>query len=158
MWNYFWSAKQTTANCKGQAYGERVTPCHRGCCLTGNELGRPEYKSGRWVSFMSWEHCATQEPRASMETRRRLNATLRETLETEMIDEIQSRRAEERVNTVVNRIINYLRANRTSFGRKAERLNFGSYYENLKVSVKVESITNVSVSDFVLHFLVCTDV
>lgn len=66
--------------------------------------------------------------------RRRLDAILRQVLEREMTERNRRVEAEGEIDNVVEEIVNHLRTTRT-FGRRAERLNIGSHYEKLKVSV-----------------------
>lgn len=75
-------------------------------------------------------------PKASMirgGRRRRLDAILHQVLEKKTIEENRRAEAERRVDYVVEEIVNHLRTR--TFGRKAERLDIGSHYENLNVSV-----------------------
>lgn len=114
---------------------------HWGCVLPGNYL--ESRRSCVFVSHNTVPHKnlgrSKERPKASMERggrRRRLDAILRQVLEREMIERNRRVEAERRVNNVVEEIVNHLRTTRTStFGRRAERLNIGSYYEILKVSV-----------------------
>lgn len=71
-----------------------------------------------------------------------LDSILHKTLEKQKIRKTQRSEAAKVVNNVVNQIVNHLKRNSKSL-EGAEKLNTGSYYENLKVSMLYHARTSL---------------